>query len=90
MSVSCECCVLSGRGLCDEMVTCPEEFYQLWGVVVCDQENLVNEEALAHWGLLRKKKGVWLEKSVVQILVHLHLRFVENLAHLHPHPLFDK
>jgi hypothetical protein len=25
MSVSCECCVLSGRGLCDELVPRPEE-----------------------------------------------------------------
>jgi hypothetical protein len=23
MSVSCECCVLSGRGLCDRTITCP-------------------------------------------------------------------
>jgi hypothetical protein len=21
----CECCVLSGGGLCDELITCPEE-----------------------------------------------------------------
>jgi hypothetical protein len=27
MSVSCECCVLSGRGLCDGLVTRPEESY---------------------------------------------------------------
>ena len=27
--VCCECCVLSGRGLCDEMITPPEESYQL-------------------------------------------------------------
>jgi len=27
MSVSCECCVLSGRGLCVVLVTCPEESY---------------------------------------------------------------
>ena len=27
MSVSCECCVLSGRGLCDGMITCLEESY---------------------------------------------------------------
>jgi hypothetical protein len=27
MSVSCECCVLSGRGLCDELVPRPEESY---------------------------------------------------------------
>jgi hypothetical protein len=30
------CCVLSGRGLCDELITHPEESYQLWRVVVCD------------------------------------------------------
>jgi hypothetical protein len=29
MSVSCECCVLSDRGLCDELVTRPEESYRL-------------------------------------------------------------
>jgi hypothetical protein len=38
MFVCCECCVLSGRGLCDEMITRPEESYRLWPVVVCDQE----------------------------------------------------
>ena len=38
MSVCCECCVLSGRGLCDELVNRPEESYRLWRVVVCDQE----------------------------------------------------
>jgi hypothetical protein len=32
MSVCCECCVLSGRGLCDGLVTRPEESYRLWCV----------------------------------------------------------
>ena len=32
--VCCECCVLSGRGLCDELITRPEESYRLWCVVV--------------------------------------------------------
>ena len=32
------CCVLSGRGLCDELITRPEESYWLWCVVVCDLE----------------------------------------------------
>jgi len=32
MSVSCECCVLSGRGLCDEPITYPEEYYREWCV----------------------------------------------------------
>jgi len=38
MSVCYECCVLSGRSLCDGLITCPEDSYRLWRVVVCDQE----------------------------------------------------
>jgi hypothetical protein len=38
MSVCCECCVLSGRGLCDELITRPEESYRMRCVVVCDLE----------------------------------------------------
>jgi hypothetical protein len=41
---------LSGRGLCDELITRPEETYRLGCIVVCDLE------AMAHWGLLRLKK----------------------------------
>jgi hypothetical protein len=35
MSVCWECCVLSGRGLCDELITRPEESYRMWCVAVC-------------------------------------------------------
>jgi len=38
MSVCCDCCVLSGRGLCDELITRPEESYRLWWVIECDLE----------------------------------------------------
>jgi hypothetical protein len=38
MSVCCQCCVLSGRGLCDGLIIRPEESYRLWRVVVCDLE----------------------------------------------------
>jgi len=44
--LSCECCVLSGRGLCGKMITRPEEFYRLWCIVLCDLLNLMNEEAI--------------------------------------------
>jgi hypothetical protein len=37
-SVCCECCVLSGRGLCDELITRPDKSYRLRCVVVCDLE----------------------------------------------------
>jgi hypothetical protein len=33
MFVSCECCVWSSRGICDELITRPEESYRLWCVV---------------------------------------------------------
>jgi hypothetical protein len=36
--VCCECRVLSGRGLCDELITRPEESYRLWCIIVCDLE----------------------------------------------------
>jgi len=44
--------VLSDTGLCDELITRPDESYRLWCVAVCDLETikfLVNEEvAKAH------------------------------------------
>ena len=36
--VCCECRVLSGRGLCDELITRQEDSYRLWCVAVCDLE----------------------------------------------------
>jgi hypothetical protein len=45
------CCVLSGRGLCDGLITRPEEFYLMWRVVVCDKETSWYEEAIARTGL---------------------------------------
>jgi len=38
MSVCWEWCVLSGRNLCDALITRPQESCRLWCVVVCDLE----------------------------------------------------
>jgi len=38
LCVSCECCVLSGSGLCDGPISHSEESYWLWCVVMCDLE----------------------------------------------------
>ena len=38
MDVCCECFVLSGRSLSDDLITRPEEYYRLWCVVVSDLE----------------------------------------------------
>jgi len=38
MSLCCNCCVLSGRGHCDELIICQGESYRVCCVVVCDLE----------------------------------------------------
>jgi hypothetical protein len=38
MFVCCECCVLSGRGLCDGLITRLEESDRLFCVIICDLE----------------------------------------------------
>jgi len=55
MEVCCKCCVLSGRGLCDGLITCTEESYRMLYVIVCDLENLVNGEAMARVGPQRHR-----------------------------------
>ena len=40
MLVSCECYMLSSRGLCDELITCPEESTEC-GVCECDHKSLI-------------------------------------------------
>ena len=38
ISVCCDCCVLSGRGLCDGLIPRPEESYRVCIFVIgCDQ-----------------------------------------------------
>ena len=55
--------MLSGRGLCNELITCPEESYRLW-CVVCDLENFVNEEAMTRVGSQGyRKKGYYFNAS---------------------------
>jgi len=61
MFVCCECCLLSGRGLCDGLITRPEKSYRLWCVVVCDLET---SRMRRPWHALgrsatRKKTSLW-------------------------------
>ena len=54
--VCCECCVLPGRGLCDELITRPEKSYRLWCVFCVWSRNLMNEKAMARVGPQRHRK----------------------------------
>jgi len=50
---------LSGRGLCDELITRPEESYRLWCVVVCDLEtSRIGAPYIYDISRLRVKKGL--------------------------------
>jgi hypothetical protein len=51
--------VLSGRGLCDELIARPEESYRLWCVVVCDLEtSRIGASYIYNVRLLRIKRNV--------------------------------
>ena len=53
MFVCCECCLLSGRGLCDELITRPEEC----GVSECDREPSTMRRPWPTRGLFRHGGG---------------------------------
>ena len=69
MSVCFECCVLSGRGLCDGPIPCPEESYILracacvrvcvgvWGCVIrCNNKPLHLQRAGRRGRTMEEKK----------------------------------
>jgi hypothetical protein len=49
-------CVLSGRGLCNGLITRPEEFYQVWCVSDCDLETSKRGRPRPDLGWLRHGK----------------------------------
>jgi hypothetical protein len=51
MSLWCDCCVFSGRGLWDEPITRIRKSYRLWCVVLCDLET---SRMRRPWSTLRR------------------------------------
>jgi hypothetical protein len=76
MFVCCECCVLLGIGLCDGLITRPEESYRLWCVVVCDQETSKRRRLKAHY---------WAVKIQLQWVVTPGKRTICKQLHLSGH-----
>ena len=54
--VCCECCVLSGRGVCDKLITRPEESYRVWWVIVCKPETSLATRPWSIRGCCAKRK----------------------------------
>ena len=74
MSLCCEYCVLSGRGLFDALIMRPEESYWLWCVIVCD---LGTSRMRRPWTVLGRsatgaKKNVILYYKVWNTHTHTH------------------
>jgi len=65
--------VLSGGGLCDELITRPEQSYRMWCVVVCDLET---SRMRRPWPAL----GSSVIKKMVLYYQQLHLTYLCNLA----------
>jgi len=64
--------VFLGRGLCDELITRPEESYRLWCVVVCDLENLKSKEAMTRVGSQRHSKKKKSYKTYNHIYIYIY------------------
>ena len=63
--VCCECCVLSGRGLCDELITRPEESYRPRCVVVCDLETSRMKRSWPALGRSATGRRIYIYESLV-------------------------
>jgi len=91
----CECCVLSGRGLCDELITCPEESYRLRSVVVCDPETSVMRRPWPIGGCRVKNKQTNRSCTLNSCSTSKNTQissplFIENISHFHYKDRFVK
>ena len=68
-SVSCECCTLSGRFLCDGLIACPVESYRVWCVFMW-YRSFNTEEARAHYGRMTHEK---IENVGFTYIYHSHI-----------------
>ena len=58
------CCVLSGRGLCDELIARIEESYRIWfGVPECDSEAMVKKAESDKKSRVRASVYFWYRRA---------------------------
>jgi hypothetical protein len=66
--LACGECCLSGSGLCDELITRPEESYRLWCVVVCDLETSWMRRPWPTGGCCAKNKQITFKFSYFYLI----------------------
>ena len=81
MFVCRECCVLSGRSLCDGLITRPDEPYPLWRVVVCDLETSKMRRLKARYGAVENttKRVVTARKQQQMQISMFHRAFLNSI-----------
>jgi hypothetical protein len=75
MSLWCECCMLSGSGLCIGLITHPEESYRLWCVWVWSW-NQDNEDHLPHLGLSRYGNNLFTSRMYSNSFVDFFIKMI--------------
>jgi hypothetical protein len=73
MSVSCKCCVLSGRDLCDGPIIPPEESYRLWRCIVYGLETSMMRRPWPMLGCCSEER-----KKTFKYFVNSHRRDYKN------------
>jgi hypothetical protein len=82
MFVCCECCVLSGRGLCDGLIVRPVESYRLWRVV-CDQETSKTRRLKPVTGLCKSNhNGLYSQENKHLMCIIVPSNFTDRPNHL--------
>jgi hypothetical protein len=77
--VCCECRVFSGRGLCDELITRPEEFHRLCCVVVCNLEiSRIGAPYIYDISNLRVKRLEKREHEILKMFLIVNVKFFYN------------
>ena len=73
--------MLSGRGICDELITRPEESYRLWRVVVCDLETSITGRVWPNGALALWEKQNSINRNHETGDIHKVLLNKQNITH---------
>ena len=71
MSLCCECCVLSGRGLCDGLIPHPEESYRLWCFRYNREDSIMRRPwpTRGCWTTKKQKTTIWITQITFRLFI---------------------
>ena len=93
MSICYKCCVSSGRGLCIEQITHPEESYWQWCVVECDWETSRMRRPWPTGELscqIKKNNNAWWITEIMNLYVTVHSHFLCHFTYFMCQMIFSQ